>query len=261
MSALRNALAAIAIAIASVGPASSTDFTDLWWDPAESGWGLNIAHQAETIYITLYVYGATTRATWYSATLHFAGSDASGSLVYTGDLFEATGPWFGGVLFDPGLVTIRRAGDATFRGTSVDTGTLSYSVDGIVVDKAIERFTLALMNLSGEYIGGIVQTNFNCMSPALNGTLEDAAFISVVHTGTNVDITTSSTRRTCTYRGTYAQAGRMGNINDGSFTCSDGAAGTFAAFEINASTSGLLARFFGTGDGCSFNGDIAGALR
>ncbi len=68
MNLARNIAAAIAVAIATLRPAAATDFTDLWWDPAESGWGLNVAQQADTMYVTLYVYGTTNRAAWYAAT-------------------------------------------------------------------------------------------------------------------------------------------------------------------------------------------------
>jgi len=253
-------LVALAIGFATIAPARATDFTDLWWNPNESGWGLNIAHQADTMFITLYVYGTNNRATWFSITARYAGTDGAGDLLYTGDLYESTGPWFGG-LFPPNSVTIRRAGDATFRATSVETGVITYTVDGIVASKAIERYTLKFMDITGDYLGGIVQTNFNCTNPALNGKTEEAANVSITHNGPDVQVMTQSTRRSCNYRGTYGQAGRMGSISNATFTCSDGTTGTFAAFELDTSTSGFLARFSGTGAGCDFGGDIGGVFR
>ena len=44
-----------------------TDFSDLWWNRSESGWGVNIAHQGDTIFMTLFVYGADHRVRWYVA--------------------------------------------------------------------------------------------------------------------------------------------------------------------------------------------------
>lgn len=257
---LRNMVAGFFLALCFASPARSTDFTDLWWNPNESGWGLNIAHQADTIFITLYVYGSDNRATWFTSTAHFVGSDQAGNLVYTGDLYQSTGPWYG-ALFFPSQVMLRRAGDATFRATSVDTGNITYSVDGIVVSKDIQRLALKLMDISGDYIGGIVQTNAGCSNPASNGSTEDAAFLSVTQNGVDTQIVTTSTRRVCTYHGTYGQAGRMGNIGNGTFTCSDGTAGTFSAFEIDTSTSGFLARFSGAASGCNFSGDMGGVFR
>lgn len=260
MNALRNLIAALAIAIATITPARSTDFTDLWWNPSESGWGLNIAHQADIMYLTLYVFGTNNRATWYSVTAFFTGTDSAGNLVYSGDLYEVTGPWFGG-LFDPNAVMVRKAGDATFRASSVQTGNLTYTVDGLVTSKSIERYTLKRTDLTGAYIGGVVQVNSNCANPALNGKTEDAAFLTVTHNDPGIQIVTTSSRRTCTYSGTYGQAGRLGSVNNATFSCTDGTSGTFSAFEIDTSTSGFLARFLGAASGCTYSGDMGGVFR
>ena len=34
------------------------NYQDLWWNPAESGWGINLAHQGDTIVATWSTYGA-----------------------------------------------------------------------------------------------------------------------------------------------------------------------------------------------------------
>ena len=47
-----------------------TDLSDMWWIPAESGWGANIAHQGEIVFMTLYVYGADSRVRWYLSLIH-----------------------------------------------------------------------------------------------------------------------------------------------------------------------------------------------
>ena len=44
--------------------ASSANVQDLWWNPAESGWGLNIAHQDDTLFATLFTYGADGGGIW-----------------------------------------------------------------------------------------------------------------------------------------------------------------------------------------------------
>ena len=83
MKALRNIPAAI-FAIAALC-ANATDKTDLWWNPAESGWGMTIANQGDN---------ATT-------------VDAAGSYFYTsldgdvqvstdrGDHWASVGNWVG----------------------------------------------------------------------------------------------------------------------------------------------------------------------
>ena len=55
---LRLAAAAFLAALA-VLPAQattySTDYTDLWYNPNESGWGLNLIQQYQTMFGTLFV--------------------------------------------------------------------------------------------------------------------------------------------------------------------------------------------------------------
>ena len=34
----------------------SNNFQDLWWNPSESGWGVNVAHQGDILFATLFTY-------------------------------------------------------------------------------------------------------------------------------------------------------------------------------------------------------------
>jgi hypothetical protein len=40
------------------------NYQDLWWNPAESGWGLNIAHQDDTLFGTLFTYLPNGQGQW-----------------------------------------------------------------------------------------------------------------------------------------------------------------------------------------------------
>jgi hypothetical protein len=48
---LRNLLACLALSAfaagSSFGQSLGTTFSDLWWNPAESGWGVTVDHQQE----------------------------------------------------------------------------------------------------------------------------------------------------------------------------------------------------------------------
>ena len=54
------------------------NFSDLWWNPSESGWGLNRSQQADVIFLTLFVYGPNSQAVWYSATLGIGRIEGGG---------------------------------------------------------------------------------------------------------------------------------------------------------------------------------------
>src|SRR5262249_6705530 len=75
----------------------SIDNSDLWWNPNESGWGIQLTQRSDVIFATLFVYDRATSPIWYSATLE----PVKGSLSWTGQLMRCNGPWFGAA-FDPG---------------------------------------------------------------------------------------------------------------------------------------------------------------
>ncbi len=68
------ASAATCLALTSaMPPAAATSFSvdnsDLWGNPAENGWGLQIVQRAEIIFVTLYLYNANNTPVWYAAVL------------------------------------------------------------------------------------------------------------------------------------------------------------------------------------------------
>lgn len=116
------------------GPAY--DFTDLWWNPNESGWGLNvIQHPNNIIFAIWYTYDAEGKMTWF----HVPQGTWTDSMTYTGDLYAAAGPSFASPTFNAAQVKRRAVGTATLRFSSSGSGTWSYSVDGVSGSKNIER--------------------------------------------------------------------------------------------------------------------------
>ena len=117
--------------------AAATNFQDMWWAaPAgvESGWGLNLAHQGDTIFATWFTYGADGNPLW----LVFAAPKAATN-VYAGDVYTGTGPAFGTLPFDASQVTKSRVGTATLTFGDGNHATFAYAVNGIVGTKAITR--------------------------------------------------------------------------------------------------------------------------
>jgi hypothetical protein len=109
---------------------------DLWWNPAESGWGINFAQQRDILFATLFTYDASGRATWYVMSAGRKQSDGS----YAGELYRTTGPAFNAAPFQPiGPAQIRQVGTMQVRFGDGESGTLTYSVDGTTVVKSILR--------------------------------------------------------------------------------------------------------------------------
>jgi len=66
---------------------ADVNFTDLWWNSTESGWGINVAHQGDTIFAAWYTYSTSGAPLFLVATLH-----ESALATFEGDLYRATGP-------------------------------------------------------------------------------------------------------------------------------------------------------------------------
>lgn len=117
--------------------ASSTNYQDLWWNPVESGWGLNVTHQDSTLFATLFTYDASGRDVW----LVMSAGARQGDGSYLGDLYRTSGPAFDTVPFTS--VTAATVGTMRLRFTDGNTGTLTYTYDGATVNKNIQRQVFA----------------------------------------------------------------------------------------------------------------------
>src|SRR5215468_1975894 len=70
-------------------PARAADFTDLWFDRDESGWGVNIVQSDTFLFVTFFIYGKGNSPTWYTAQL-----TANGQGAYTGGLYLTQGTYY-----------------------------------------------------------------------------------------------------------------------------------------------------------------------
>lgn len=116
--------------------ATLTNYQDLWWNPAESGWGVNITHQDNTLFASLFTYDAAGKALWLVMSAGIKQADGS----YLGDLYQATGSPFNAQPFTPiTAANITKVGTMQFRFTEGGNGALNYSVNGTFVSKTIVR--------------------------------------------------------------------------------------------------------------------------
>ncbi len=144
-------------------PARVGSYFDLWWNPAEAGWGVQVVQSNTFQFLTLFIYGADGNPTWYTAELD---TDAAGN--FTGPLYANTGPYFAGP-WDPARVTSAAVGTASFQPIDAYHATLTYSLaGGPAVKKAIQRESLTPLMLAGNYSGSISGTVSGCDNPANN---------------------------------------------------------------------------------------------
>src|SRR5258705_2827216 len=108
--------------------------SDLWWNPAEAGWGMNIAQQGATLFPVWYTYDANGRTTWFAV----PGGSWNGT-AFTGDMYATTGPAWLGATYDPSVLAVRRVGAMTLAFDGTRRATMTHTVDRLTQQKAIER--------------------------------------------------------------------------------------------------------------------------
>ena len=107
----------------------------MWWNPNESGWGLNlIQHPSRVLFGVWYTYESDGTPTWFV----MPEGTWTSSTTYTGPLFATTGPAFNKA-FNAAAVQPRQVGSGTVSFTSANTGTFTYSIDGVNGTKQIQR--------------------------------------------------------------------------------------------------------------------------
>ena len=258
---LRGLVALVAVVFGVIGTAgatsANTDLSDIWFNPNESGWGMQMVNTGTFVFATVYVFGTDRKPTWMTGQLR---KTVAAQTTYSGPLFVTNGPWFGGPAIPPAVN--REAGTMTFVLTSVRTGQLSYSVDGVPVSKAVQRQTLTFDNYNGEYVATLTQTSAGCSFPGDNGSFTSGLTVKIAQSGQSMTVDTKyADGSSCSFSGTYSQLGRMGQ-NSGSYACTCGEVGTMTFFEMNNVPYMFTARMqaSSSNNGCNTEAELSGVI-
>ena len=122
-------------------PTPANNYQALWWrSPAgsESGWGVNVTHQGNILFATWFTYDANNHGMWLVMSDGEKQTNTAND-TYTGGLYTTTGPPFNSQPFDPKQVVVTQVGSATFSFTDTNTGTFTYTVNGLTQSKPITR--------------------------------------------------------------------------------------------------------------------------
>ena len=251
-------LAALALSAPAFGTAFSTDNSDIYNATNESGWAVELTQQADVVFATVYTHDVNNHPVYYSAALLFAGTNGTGNAVWTGDLIETQGPWFGAP-FDGSKVVNRKVGTMSYVQQFVEGGAVTFSVDGVTVTKQLVRFTFRFDNYAGAYLGAYKLVASGCTDQSNNGTYYFAATFGVTQSANVLNIVANDSQGgACTFTGDYSQSGRFGQ-SKGSFTCANGVKGNHTLFEMSVTPTDFRARVFGSDNfGCSLTGSLSG---
>lgn len=249
--------------------AHALEYTDVYYDPDESGWGLFLVQSNTVQFAAFFVYGADGKPIWFTAQLT---DDGSGQ--YSGALYATTGSPFGSA-WNPAQLTVSPAGSATFHPVDLYHATLTYTVNGVAtVVRPVQRQTLASYAMSGHYSGSMSGSvsgcaNGNSNDPAFRGRyvldVAQSADASAGLTFTFVDQAHNGI--VCTATGALAHLGRLYRMPAASLVCTgpgqDGAAHPVTIESLHPTGQGIEGRLTATdslGGRCSASLHFAGVL-
>jgi hypothetical protein len=114
---------------------TAPNYTALWWNPSESGWGINLTHQADILFATLFTYDEDGQAMWLVA----SNLAAQPGGTFAGELYRLTGPPFFQSPWNPAGTVLTTVGTMSVGFSDASNGTLIYTFNGATVTKAITR--------------------------------------------------------------------------------------------------------------------------
>lgn len=122
---------------ASTGPRiDAQNFSDMWWNPSSSGWGLHISHVGENLYFSWYTYDSDREPVYYIGETR---RQADGS--YAGELFRSKdGTPFQLIDGAPANAGTDRVGSTRLRFSSGTQASFEYTIGNVTQSKSIERF-------------------------------------------------------------------------------------------------------------------------
>lgn len=121
-----------------VSRASATNFSDIWWNPLESGWGINLYHQDNIMFATWFTYDSAGRDSWYVVSR--AERQADGS--FTGAIQQITrGTPYNQINGTPAVAAgaAPNVGTMTFRFSNGERGQMTYTIGAVTQTKNFER--------------------------------------------------------------------------------------------------------------------------
>lgn len=118
--------------------ASATNYQDVWFSETEPGWGLNFAHQGNTLVAAWYTYRADGSPQWVTSIATATGATPT---KFSGSLFRNMGTTLLNINGAPASTTAAtNVGTVDFTFTDGQSASMSYTLDGVTQTKAIKRF-------------------------------------------------------------------------------------------------------------------------
>ena len=112
-------------------PANAGPLSGLWWNPGESGWGIDFVQRRNILFAAWFTYDAAGNPKWYVASDCEMPDPMASSGTCNGKLYEVTAGPFLGVAFDPTKVHVNEVGTLQVSFTDASNATMTYTVNGV----------------------------------------------------------------------------------------------------------------------------------
>jgi hypothetical protein len=153
---------------------ASRNYQGLWYrGEVEKGWGVNVAHQGDVLFVTWFTYGADGTGLWVVA----PDVEKTAPDTYSGALFLTTGAPFDA--YDATKLGFTQVGNVTLAFSDANNGTFTYTLNGITQSKPIVR------QIFGNHVPACVSGG----TPAAPLNFQDLWYRGEVEKGWGVNIT------------------------------------------------------------------------
>jgi hypothetical protein len=239
MKALRQLAAALAAALSLA--ASAGTYSDLWYNPQEAGWGLNVVQQAENAFVTLFVHGPDRQPRWYVSSNAQVSAYAGTQPIFRGTLYRTEGAPFTGPHAPGNVFTV---GDIYLETLSRTRMRVHYRIDGTEYVKEVRRQTFAETPVTANYLAQFVLRQSRPGGPLYGTSIYQGDVLLHLdgESGMLMMRVDDHLQRRCEYRGRYEVAGKLTQAS-GTFTCTAGEAlaGSFELTELETTANGITA--------------------
>ena len=247
-----------------IDASTASPLTGLWWNANESGWGATITQQAYMTFVTMFVYDAAGNPVWYTVSCVIAEASCSGDMLKVRGGSTPTSTWNGG------SVAVSKVGTMTLNFTSNDTGSMSYTLDGL---SSTRQITLQLFgpqpaatpSLAGQWQGAIIEMRSNCSHAQNNGGRATYGQydigMGVGGAGALAISLAGVTGLQCNYDGNFTTNGAR-LLASGTLSCNDGKRGTWQSTNMLVTARAMSLEFavqLDTTETCSIAAILGGS--
>ncbi len=123
--------------VLATAPPVPLNYTDIWFNANESGWGIHLAHHNQQLFGAWFTYDEQGNQLFI--VMPGCNVQAFDGTTCRGDLYRTTGPSFRAPVFNPALVVSNKIGTGTVTFSGQDSGTFSYQIGNTSISKSIQR--------------------------------------------------------------------------------------------------------------------------